>query len=75
MNDLFERTLDTCPDCQPWADPDNPAVFNPNVWNESPIPHFVSDNTTDGFVLPSTTIAYTTTAANNFSYASTLAGD
>ncbi|MFZ0544422.1 MAG: LamG-like jellyroll fold domain-containing protein, partial [Candidatus Promineifilaceae bacterium] len=75
MSDLFEQTQDTCPDCQPWANPDNPAVFNPNVWNESPIPLFVSDNTTDSYVLPSTTFAYTTTAANNFSYASTLAGE
>ena len=75
MSDLFERTQDTCPDCQPWADPDNPQVFNPNVPNASPIALYVSDNTTDGFVRPSTAFAYTTTTVNHLSGNMTLGGD
>ncbi len=75
MNDLFERTQDTCPECQPWANPDKPEVFNPNVWNESPIALYVSDNSTDGFVLPSTTFVYTTTAVNNLNNNMTIGGD
>ncbi len=75
MTDLFERTQDTCPDCDPWADPDNPNVYNPNVWNENAVALYVSDDTSGGFVLPTSAFAYTTTTVNNLSDDMTLAGN
>ncbi|MCP4212940.1 MAG: hypothetical protein GY764_15890 [Halieaceae bacterium] len=65
LSDLFERTQLTCPECDPWADPSDPEVYNPRVWNPNPVPLYVDDNTIGGFVQPGATIVYTTTTANN----------
>ncbi|MCP4212237.1 MAG: hypothetical protein GY764_12270 [Halieaceae bacterium] len=75
MSDLFERTQDTCPDCAPWADPANPLVYSPNVWNESPVALYVGNDTSNDIVQPGATIIYTTTTANNLSNAQSLVGE
>ncbi|MFZ0547184.1 MAG: LamG-like jellyroll fold domain-containing protein, partial [Candidatus Promineifilaceae bacterium] len=75
MTDLFELTQDTCPDCSPWADPDNPLLFSPYVYNENPVPIYLDDNTNNGFVSPSTSFVYSTTTENNLSDGILLAGD
>jgi hypothetical protein len=75
MTDLFELTQDTCPDCTPWADPDNPELFSPYVYNENPVPIYLDDNTNDGFVSPSTSFVYSTTTENNLSDGILLVGD
>ena len=75
MSDLFELTQDTCPDCAPWADPDNPLLFSPNVYNENPVPLYLEDNTNDGFVTPGASFVYSTTTENNLSEGILLAGD
>ena len=74
LTDLFERSQVTCPTCTPWADPNNPAVFNPNVWNISPVALFNADSTIDGYVLPGATVVYTSTTANNLSGGQLLTG-
>ncbi len=75
MTDPFELTQDTCPSCTPWADPDTPQLFSPYVYNENPVPIFLRDNTSDGFVSPSTSFVYSTTTENNLSSGILLAGD
>ncbi|MDX1413779.1 MAG: LamG-like jellyroll fold domain-containing protein [Candidatus Promineifilaceae bacterium] len=75
MSDLFERTQDTCPGCTPWADPANPLVFSPVVWNESPVALFVDDDSNSGFVSPGASLVYTTTTSNNLSGSQELAGE
>ncbi|MEZ4554949.1 MAG: hypothetical protein R2854_00600 [Caldilineaceae bacterium] len=74
LSDLFERTQSTCPTCTPWADPANPAVFSPNVWNASPIALYVDDDSIDGYMAPAATVVYTTTTANNLSGGQLLNG-
>ncbi len=74
LSDLFERTQVTCPTCTPWVDPSNPAVFNPNVWNISPVALSINDRSTDGFVLPGATVVYTSTTVNNLSGGQLLSG-
>ncbi|MFZ0546708.1 MAG: LamG-like jellyroll fold domain-containing protein [Candidatus Promineifilaceae bacterium] len=75
MSDLFELTQDTCPACTPWADPDNPQLFSPYVYNENPVPIYLDDNTNNGFVSPSGSFVYSTTTENNLSAGILLAGD
>jgi hypothetical protein len=75
MTDLFELTQDTCPDCTPWADPNNPLLFSPYVYNENPVPIYLDDNTNDGFVSPSSSFVYSTTTENNLSDGILLVGD
>ncbi|MCA9875491.1 MAG: hypothetical protein KC441_17595, partial [Anaerolineales bacterium] len=75
MTDQFELTQDTCPDCAPWADPDNPLLFSPYVYNENPVPIFLDDTTNDGFVTPGASFVYSTTTENNLSDGILLAGD
>ncbi|MCB0157830.1 MAG: hypothetical protein KDD83_06845, partial [Caldilineaceae bacterium] len=75
LSDLFERTQVTCPTCQPWADKTNPAVFNPNVWNLSPVALYVDDSSVDGYVRPGATVVYTSTTVNNLSGGQDLIGN
>ncbi|MCP4167230.1 MAG: hypothetical protein GY759_15275 [Chloroflexi bacterium] len=75
LSDLFERTQDTCPTCLPWQDPKNPLVYNPKVWNESPVPLYFTDDTARGYVVPGASLVYTTTTANNLSSGQSLVGD
>ena len=74
MNDLFEQDQDTLA-TTPWADPDTPLIYNPNVWNESPVALYVDDSSTDGFVAPGATIVYSTTTVNDLSSGQSLAGE
>ncbi|MEZ4714933.1 MAG: hypothetical protein R2851_02405 [Caldilineaceae bacterium] len=74
LSDFFERSQDTCPDCGPWADPDNPLVYSPVVWNESPVALYVSNSTADNLVKPGASLVYTTTTANNLSAQQRLVG-
>jgi hypothetical protein len=74
MSDLFEQTQNTLT-TSPWADPNNPRVYNPNVWSESPVALYVSDDSTEGYVLPGATIPYTTSTANNLSNGQELVGE
>ncbi|MEZ4555803.1 MAG: hypothetical protein R2854_05015 [Caldilineaceae bacterium] len=73
MSDLFEQTQNTLT-TSPWADPNNRRVYNPVVWNESPVALYVSDTSTQGYVAPGATIVYTTSTANNLSSSQDLAG-
>ncbi|MEZ4664134.1 MAG: LamG-like jellyroll fold domain-containing protein [Caldilineaceae bacterium] len=75
LSDLYERTRVTCPTCTPWADPDSPEVYNPNVWNLSPVALYVEDDTVDGFVAPGESVVYTTTTANNLGSGQELVGE
>ncbi len=75
MSDLFERTQDTCPDCDPWANADYPRVYSPAVWNESPVALYIEDDSVEGFISPDATLVYTTTTANNLSSSQSLAGE
>ncbi|MDX1417341.1 MAG: hypothetical protein R3293_24255, partial [Candidatus Promineifilaceae bacterium] len=75
LSDLFERSQDTCPTCTPWTDPKNPAVYHPNVWNQSPVNLFIEDGSSDGFVAPGETINYTTTTENNLGQGQELIGN
>ncbi|MCB0135544.1 MAG: hypothetical protein KDD75_10595, partial [Caldilineaceae bacterium] len=75
LSDLFERTRLTCPTCNPWADPANPQVTNPNVWNESPVALYIANDTPDDFVAPGATVVYTTTTQNNLGLGQELVGD
>ncbi len=74
MSDLFEQAQTTLNN-DPWADPTNPLVFNPNVWNESPVALYVEDDTGDGFVRPGATVVYTATTVNNLSSGQELVGE
>ncbi|MEZ4559822.1 MAG: hypothetical protein R2854_25845, partial [Caldilineaceae bacterium] len=74
LSDFFERSQDTCPDCGPWADPDNPLVYSPVVWNESPVALYVSNSTADNLVKPGASLVYTTTTANSLSAQQRLIG-
>ncbi|MCB0049066.1 MAG: hypothetical protein KDE24_05905, partial [Caldilinea sp.] len=73
MSDLFEQDQDIL-QVDPFADPADPRVYNPNVWNESPVALYIDDNTTDGFIKPGATVVYTTTTANNLSSGQELVG-
>ncbi|MCB0086451.1 MAG: hypothetical protein KDE54_00930 [Caldilineaceae bacterium] len=75
LTDLYERTRLTCPTCTPWADPANPEVVNPNVWNLSPVALYVEDNTVDGFVAPGESVVYTTTTENYLGSGQELVGE
>ncbi|MCB0074064.1 MAG: LamG domain-containing protein, partial [Caldilineaceae bacterium] len=75
LTDLFERTRLTCPTCAPWADPEHPEVYNPNVWNLSPVALYVEDDTVDGFVAPGESVVYTTTTENNLGSGQELVGE
>ncbi len=76
MSDLFELGQDTCPGCSPWSDPDNPLLYSPYVANENPVPLYLDDNTTDGFVpLLNPTFTFSSTTENNLSSAVSLAGE
>ncbi|RLC77612.1 MAG: hypothetical protein DRI81_08290, partial [Chloroflexi bacterium] len=59
MNDQFERTLHTCPDCDPLAN-----RYHPAVWNTSPIGLYTEVGDPNGVVRPNQTFVYTTTASN-----------
>ncbi len=74
MSDLFEQDQNTLT-TSPWADPNSPRVYNPNVWNESPVALYVSDGSVEGYVLPGATIPYTTSTANNLSNGQDLVGE
>ncbi|MCB0086349.1 MAG: hypothetical protein KDE54_00420 [Caldilineaceae bacterium] len=74
MSDLFEQAQ-YITEPAPFADPTNPLVYNPNVWNESPVALYVTDGSTDGYVAPGATIAYTATTVNNLSSGQQLVGE
>ena len=74
MSDLFEEAQTTL-NADPWADPSNPLVYNPNVWNESPVALYVDDDSIDGFVKPGATLVYTTSTTNNLSSVQELVGE
>ncbi len=75
LSDFFEQSQLTCPDCNPWADPRNPELFSPNVWNESPVALYVSNNSNDNYVGLGKTFIYTTTTTNNLSGGQRVVGD
>lgn len=60
MDDLFERTLHTCPGCDPLEN-----RYHPYVWNTSPIGLYTAIGDPDGVVRPTQTFVYTTTVQNN----------
>lgn len=60
MDDLFERTLHTCPDCDPLEN-----RYHPYVWNNSPIGLYTEVGDEDGVLSAGQTFPYTTTAQNN----------
>ena len=59
MDDLFERTLHTCPGCDPLEN-----RYHPYVWNTSPIGLYTAVSDPDSVVRPTQTFVYTTTVAN-----------
>ncbi len=75
LSDRFEQNQLACPTCTPWADPDDPELFNPNVWNESPVALYVENNTNDDYVAVGETFVYTTTTTNNLSGGQRVVGD
>ncbi|MEZ4664138.1 MAG: LamG-like jellyroll fold domain-containing protein [Caldilineaceae bacterium] len=74
MSDLFEQDQYIL-EPAPFADPTNPLIYNPNVWTESPVALYVTDGSTDGYVTPGATIAYTATTINNLSSGQQLVGE
>ena len=74
MSDLFEQDQYII-EPAPFADPTNPLIYNPNVWNESPVALYVSDNSTDGYVAPGAAVVYTTTTINNLASGQELVGE
>ncbi|MEZ4560620.1 MAG: hypothetical protein R2854_30000 [Caldilineaceae bacterium] len=75
LSDLFERAELTCPACDPWVDPENPLVYNPNLWNENPLPLYVANDTLDNVVAPGATFLYTTTTSNGLSSGQRIVGE
>ncbi|HOS78982.1 MAG TPA: Ig-like domain-containing protein [Anaerolineae bacterium] len=59
MDDLFERTLHTCPGCDPLEN-----RYHPYVWNTSPIGLYTEVGDPDDVVRPTQTFVYTTSVAN-----------
>ncbi len=74
MSDLFEQSQTTV-QTDPWAEPSNPQIFNPNVWGVSPVALYVEDDTTDSFVAPNATVTYSTTTENNLDAGQELVGE
>lgn len=60
MDDLFERTLHTCPTCDPLKNP-----YSPHTWNPSPLALYPELGDADSIVAPGQALAYTVTAKNN----------
>ena len=60
MSDLFERTLHTCPGCDPLEN-----RYHPHVWNTSPVGLSTEVDDPNGVVRPGQTFVYTTTVQNN----------
>jgi subtilisin-like proprotein convertase family protein len=60
MDDLFERTLHTCPGCDPLEN-----RYHPYVWNTNPVGLYAEVGDPDDVVRPGQTFVYTTTVQNN----------
>lgn len=60
MDDLFERTLHTCPDCDPLEN-----RYHPYVWNKSPIGLGTVVGDEDMILPTGQSFIYTTTVRNN----------
>src|SRR5690606_12121886 len=74
LSDLFEQGQDTCASCDPWADPANPKVYHPRVWNESPVALYVENSSASDIVRPGETLIFTTTTANYLGTGQDLSG-
>ncbi|MEA3342432.1 MAG: LamG-like jellyroll fold domain-containing protein, partial [Chloroflexota bacterium] len=59
MDDFFERSLHTCPGCDPLEN-----RYHPHVWNTCPIGLYTEVGDPNGVVRPNQTFVYTTTVAN-----------
>ena len=59
MDDFFERSLHTCPGCDPLEN-----RYHPYVWNTCPIGLYTEVGDSNGIVRPNQTFVYTTTVAN-----------
>jgi len=70
MDDLFERTLHTCPGCDPLEN-----RYYPYTWNNSPIGLYTTMGEDDGVLGPGQTMRYTTTVQNNLNPPLWVRGD